>query len=269
MRGISTILLAATLLAATTLAAPTLAWAQEKKEDDKQQERRRRGPPGGGWGNPADFTKRAVDFLDNELDLTDTQKKEIEKIFSDSMDDMMLKVGEAFSSGDMEKGRKLIEDLRVNISKKISKVLTPAQRKGYEVLVENFDRRAQEFENSRRVSQDISQLFNPKPPSRRILMSKAERLLFLSAEETAVLLPYVAAVVDKRQALYEGRLVRRKDLLNASKAGASKKEILERVGEIRAAEAFQRLELAASMERLRSLLTIEQEVRFVAAGIIE
>jgi Spy/CpxP family protein refolding chaperone len=264
----------ALLFALSLLSAPALA--QDAKPDEKKTEKKaepRRGPPRGGMGgNPADFTKNAVEFLAKELDLTDTQRKEVETIFSDMMSDIWKKAGQFFGSGDPEdrkKARKLFEDMRINLSKKISKVLTPSQKREFEVLVENFDRRAQGFEQGRRVREDISQLFNPKPQSKRISMGKAERLLFLSPEETAVILPFVEKVIDKKLALYEGRRVRRKDLLNATRGGANKKEIAERMGEIRAAEQFQRLEIAASMARLRDLLTLEQEVRFVASGIID
>ena len=43
----------------------------------------------------------------------------------------------------------------------------------------------------------------------------------------------------------------------------------ERLAEIRAAEQFQHLELVGSEQALRELLTLQQEARFVAMGILD
>jgi len=245
------------------------AMAQDKKDGAKREDEtpRRRGG-GRGMGDP----KQMVEFLDKELDLDESQKVKIEKIFGEVMADTMAKAGEYFGSGDpkaREKARKLFEDVRITISKRINEVLTPSQRKQFAVLVEQFDRRANRFEQGRIVEDDVTQLLNPKPSSKRILLAKAESLLILPPEETAAILPFVEKVVDRKLGLYEGRRVRRKDLLNATRAKATPQEIQDRLLEIRTAERFQRLELLAAQAELKELLTLEQEVRFVAAGIIE
>ncbi|MGE0710884.1 MAG: hypothetical protein AB7N76_16180 [Planctomycetota bacterium] len=252
--------------------APPKPQPEGKQDGQKPGETPRRGPPRFGGGDPSDMSKQVVEFLTKELDLSESQGVQVKKIMDEAMDEVWQKAAEFFGSGDpesMDKARKLFEGVRVTISKRISEVLTDAQRREFEVLVENFDRRAESFEESRRVRDDVSQLLNPKPQSKTILLGKAERLLFLSQDETRVLLPYVEKVVDARLALYEGRRVRRKDLLNASLGGAKKTELAQRVSEIRAAEQFQQLELAAAQQRLKELLTLEQEVRFVAAGILD
>lgn len=239
--------------------------AQDGKKDSKEKTPRRR-------GNPMGDAKGMVEFLDKELDLDDAQAKKIEKIFGDVMADTMAKAGKYFGSGDpqaREKARKLFEDVRITISKRINEVLTPTQRKQFAVLVEQFDRRANKFEQGRIVEDDVTQLLNPKPSSKRIMLAKAESLLLLPPEETAAILPFVEKVVDRKIGLYEGRRVRRKDLLNATRGNASKDEIQQRLEEIRTAERFQRLELLAAQTKLKELLTLEQEVRFVAADIIE
>lgn len=257
------IVLSSLLVAACALPA----FAQDPKPDENQERpQRRRGP--GRMGDPQGM----VEFLDKELDLDESQKKAIGKIFEEVMADTMAKAGEYFGSGDpqaREKARKLFEDVRIKISKRINAVLTPVQRKQFAVLVEQFDRRANQFEQGRIVEDDVTQLLNPKPSSKRILLAKAESLLFLPPEETAAILPFVEKVIDRKIGLYEGRRVRRKDLLNATRAKASKQEIEARLLEIRTAERFQRLELLAAQAKLKELLTLEQEVRFVAAGIIE
>ncbi|MDC3379393.1 diguanylate cyclase, partial [Planctomycetota bacterium] len=100
-------------------------------------------------------------------------------------------------------------------------------------------------------------------------LAKAERALFLGPDETVVVMGFVAAVIDNRRALVEGRQIRRRDLLTAIDSGASSAEVTQRLQEIRTAEQFQSLELAAAEQELRQLLTIEQEARFVTMGVLE
>lgn len=248
-----------------------------KKEEKKPARPRYRIPGMGGGGMPSDFSKQAVQFLTKELDLDEKQQKQAKKILDDEIAAVMAKIMDGFAKGQfewgnpesMKKARKEFEKVRINVGTKLSKILTKAQKKEFEVLVEQFDRRAQRFEQSQRVREDPSQLFNPKPLSKQLMMSKAERSLLANKEETTVIMPYVEKVIDAQWALYEGRLIRRKDLLNAARGGASKKELAERVAQVRATEAFQRLELAAARQKLRELLTLKQEVRFVMMGLID
>ncbi|MBL4845908.1 MAG: hypothetical protein JKY65_10300 [Planctomycetes bacterium] len=252
----------------TSFALPLAAQDKPKDGEKKKEESRRSPRRGGGMGD----ANGMVEFLDKELDLDEGQKVKIKKIFQDTIADTMAKAGEYFGSSDpkaREKARKLFEGVRIEISKKINEVLSPSQRREFSVLVEQFDSRARSWDQGRIVEDDVSQLLNPRPSSRRIMLAKAESLLFLPPEETAAILPFVITVVDRKLGLYEGRKVRRKDLLNATRAKASKREVLQRLAEIRAAESFQRLELLAAQTKLKELLTIEQEVRFVAAGIID
>ena len=217
-------------------------------------------------------TEGVVKFLTKELDLDPKQQEQVRKIFKEVMEEQfkaMRRPPWEMNEKERKKMRKGFENLRLTIAKKISKILTKAQRREFEVLVEQFDSRAQRHEQAERVRKDVSELFNPKPKSKRILMGKAERALLVDDEEAAVIMPYVEKVIDARIALWEGRRVRRKDLLNAARAKASKKEIVERVKQIRAAENFQRLELMATQQRLRELLSVPQEARFVAMGLVD
>lgn len=259
----------------------------EAKKDDKKTEEKKKDDPTPnngrrfGMGDMGNFGKRATEFLTKELDLDSKQQVEVKKIFDGMMADVWKKISERMQNGGgmqdfmnpdgegRKKARTFFEDIRLEMSKKISKVLTPVQRKHFEVVIEQFDRRANEWENSRKTAEDPSQLFNPAPLSKRLLLAKAERSLFVTPEEAAAIMPFVEKVINSRQALYEGRKVRRKDLLEAARGGAKKDEIKERVGEIRAAEQFQQLELAAAQQKLRELLTIKQEARFVALSLIE
>jgi hypothetical protein len=265
------------------LTAPAFAQAEKprsgddapesKKEDeDKAPSRGYRGMGGFGGG---DWTKNVSKMLTKELDLDSDQAEQVSKILKDSMGSVMKRMGEFFGGGGapggdgFAKARSAMEEVREEIANKINKVLTPAQRREFENMVDKFDRRANSFEQSQRAWADPGQLFNPKPISKRLLMGKAERSLFLGPDETAVVMPFIEKVIDTRQALYEGRKVRRKDLMNAVDSGASKGEIEQRLAEIRAAEQFQHLELIAGEQALREILTLQQEARFVAIGVLE
>ncbi|RMG07278.1 MAG: hypothetical protein D6731_24175 [Planctomycetota bacterium] len=265
------------LLSATTLPAsaqertgPGSEAAPDGEGDRGPGPRRGRGP----FGDPGRFADNAVEFLAKELDLDTEQRERIHELLSRGVQTMWKRVGERMRAGGaegefMDSFRKAMEDVRVELANEISKLLTPAQRREFEVLVDQFDRRAQRFEQTRRAWERPDQLFNPKPLSRRLALDKAERALFLGPEETAAVMPFVERLVDARLALYEGRKVRRQDLLNAIDGGASPEEIRQRVADIRAAEQFQQLEILAASQALRELLTIDQEARFVAMGLLE
>jgi len=244
-------------------APPAVAQDRPAPEHERQDGARR----GAAW------TDQALEVLTRELDLDTAQRERIRTILDEVTRDAFARVGEYFRGGLDEaaqaKARAVFDEIRVELARRISGELTPAQREEFEVLVDQFDRRAQRFEDSRRAQERPAELFNPAPASKRILLAKAERMLFLGPDELAVVLPYVQRVIDARHALYEGRRVRRADLLNAAEAGATKEELEERLAEIRAAEQFQHLELVAAQHTLRELLTVDQEARFVALGLLD
>lgn len=262
------------LLAVLAVGAP--AGAQDPpqpprpQEGERQQGERRRGDPpwlNGGWAD------QAVEFLAQELDLDPGQREKIKTIMQDTMRDAFAQAAEQFGRGDgppdFDKIRASFEDVRVKVAERINEVLSPDQRREFEALVDQFDRRAQSFEQMRRAAEDPTELFDPPPISKRILMSKAERALFLGPDETAAVMPLVERVIDLRIALNEGLKIRRGDLRAAMEGGASDEEVRQRLDGLRKAEEFQRLELAAAQQALREVLTLEQEVRFVAMGILD
>lgn len=271
----------AALPLALALALPALAQepprptpAPPPRADGQEgQQQGRRGGGGPPWANP-DWSNEAVGFLTRELDLDPGQQEKVKAILTDTMRDAWKQAAEGWDPTqggmpDMAKMRTLFEDMRVTVAKKINEVLSPDQRREFEVLVDQFDRRASSFEQRRRAYETPSELFDPPPISRRILLDKAERSLFLGPEETAAVMPFVERAVDRRIALDEGRKTRRQDLQHALEGGAGEGEVRQRLDQIHEAEEFQRLELAAAQQALRDLLTLEQEVRLVAMGILD
>lgn len=264
-------------LTLATLAAPVLAQdppqptpAPTPQPDGEP--RGRRGPGGMPFGN-AEWAGQAVEFLAKELELDAGQQEKVKAILSESMREAMKKAAEQWDPTqgmpDMQKMRALMEDARVTIAQKIDAVLSPEQRKEFEVLVDQFDRRAQSFEQQARAQQTPSEAFDPAPISKRVLLDKAERSLFLGPEETAAVMPFVERAIDLQIVLNEGRKTRRQDLQIAIEGGASEKEIRQRLDGMHDAEDLAKLELAAARTALRELLTLEQEIRMVAMGILD
>lgn len=217
-------------------------------------------------------TEQVVEFLREELSLDATQIPGVTAAVEESMQVAMQRMAELWGSGeqpDRAAMRDAFVQMRVDMANRVSESLTPAQQREFEVLVEQFDRRMQGWDRGRRASEDPVRWFDPPRFDRRLLLAKAERSLFLEPDEAAVVLPYIEEVVDRRLGLLEGRRIRREDLRSAIDGGASRDEIEDRLEEIRVSEDLQQLELVAAQHRLRDLLTVEQEVRFVAMGLLD
>ena len=263
-----------------TVSARAPARAQEGEQqaeptpDERRRERLRRWQErqqNGGGDQGAEWTNRAADFLKEELDLDDEQAGKVGAIFQNAMGDMMRKMADSWGDGgpDPDNMRSSMEDMRLELSGKIREVLTEAQAREFDALVDQFDSRAQRWEQSARSWDDPTLLYEPAPISKRILLEKAERALFLGPDETAVVMPMVERVIDLRIQTNEGKIVHRKDLRNAVDGGADSKEVIDRLEEIRQREERRVQELIAAEQELRQVLTLEQEVRFVAMGILE
>jgi Spy/CpxP family protein refolding chaperone len=229
---------------------------------------RRGGPP---WGN-ANFGKDATEYLTKELDLDAKQQELVKGIFDGAMRDIMKKMAEAWGADgppDPSQMRSVYEDMRVDLSRKINEILSPDQRREFDVLVDQFDRRSQSWEQGRAAAEDPTRMFDPPPISRRVLLEKAERSLFLGPDETLAVMPLVEKCVDLLIAFNEGKRTRRDDLRSAIEGGAKDQEVRQRIDALRDAAQFQELELVAARQALRDVLTIEQEVRLVAMGILD
>jgi hypothetical protein len=98
---------------------------------------------------------------------------------------------------------------------------------------------------------------------------KADNILILSEDEKKVVLPRVKAVVEARRALRDERHERRKNLGIAAKAGASDDECKERLHGLRNKTVELEGRLAKAEEELREVVTLEQEARLVAVGILD
>ena len=87
--------------------------------------------------------------------------------------------------------------------------------------------------------------------------------------ETVDALLYADQTTGKRIARQEARIIRRKDLTVAIDGGATKNEVDQRLREIRATEQFEQLELVAAQQKLRDLLTLQQEIKLVTLNVLD
>jgi Spy/CpxP family protein refolding chaperone len=82
---------------------------------------------------------RRLQVMQEELDLTDSQVKEIEKIFEDSRDKMMEARDQAM--GDRSKMMELMLEMRKENDKKIEDLLTNEQKEKFEEYKQERDER--------------------------------------------------------------------------------------------------------------------------------
>lgn len=83
-----------------------------------------------------------VEQLKKELSLTDKQTEKVKDIFAKSRDEMMNAREEYM--GDRDAMRKAFQENTVKTNKEIEKVLTPAQKKKFNVLKEQWRKQMEE-----------------------------------------------------------------------------------------------------------------------------
>ncbi len=248
-------LLAAAVLAfALVLALPGSARAQE-------------------GGNPqTEMAKQMVKILKEELELTEEQTTKITTAIEDGLRDgfrqMMKHMGE--EEPDQEALRREGEEIRKNILDKIRGNLDDDQKKEFEVLIKEFDTRAGRFERGRnQPGGDAAMWLDGEIATKERLLLKAENVLLLSEDEKKVVLPKVDAVITAREKMREAKKEQRRNLSQAVRAKAKEDEVRERLHALRNSQADLEKVLAGREEELRELLTLDQEARLVAIGILD
>jgi hypothetical protein len=220
----------------------------------------------------SEMAKQMVKILKEELELTEEQTSKITTAIEDGLRDgfrqMMKHMGE--EEPDQEKMRKESEEIRTNILKRIRENLDDDQKREFEVLVKEFDTRAGRFERGRnQPGGDATVWLDGEVPTKERLLLKAENVLILSEDEKKVVLPRVDAVITVREKMREAKKEQRRNLSQAVRAKAKEDEVRERLHAIRNTQAELEKALARSEEDLRELLTLDQEARLVAIGILD
>ncbi len=230
-------------------------------------------PPKKEEGPEVTMAKQMVGLLRHELDLSEEQVERVTRILQDGIKSAMKKMFERMGDDNPptpEQRKKDETDIREGILGKIREVLDAGQKREFEALVKEFDQRLGRFERQQNApGGPAAQWFEGELPTKERLLVKTENVLLLNEEEKAVVLPRVDAVVTARAALREARLERRRDLSRAVHGGAKEDEMKERLHALRAKEDQLKERLEKAEADLRELLSIDQEARLVAIGVLD
>jgi hypothetical protein len=239
----------------------------------------------GGKDEPSPASQLAqgmVELLKSEIDLRDDQVPLVSAVLEKGMAHLLANMA-AEAQGQQGDDA----DIRSEILDGLKGVLNEGQCKELEGLVQEFDTQTGRFELGLpdeldpAAELDLGPLpdnapvkkadlwLEPDLASTARLEVKVENILLLSEEEKKVVEPRVLAVIEARRALRDARHERRTGLGVALHAGAKEDEVRERLHGFRATTAELEKKLAKTEEQLREILTLEQEARLVAIGILD
>lgn len=212
-------------------------------------------PPPGGWGEdgpppgPPPLPGLPLPLLERELGLSAQQMEQARAI------DRGLReaVREAFQAGP-EGARERIEALMEGAWTGLDPLLTPEQREKARALRERMA--------SRRPGP-------PGRPDRARLRSEALRALALEAEEAAVVVPLLDALLAAREAAERDGERLRRQLLGQVRGTSDAAAVTGLLEEHRRERERGMGALREAQARLREVLTVGQEARLVGIGLLE
>jgi hypothetical protein len=229
----------------------------------------------------SELTNSLTEILKRELDLSDDQTDKVMGVLERGMLHLMMN----FMA--RENGENPDDDLvKDEILDGLRGVLDESQRKELEVLVQEFETQTGRFQtgvpdeddidldtpfapSAAKLAKNADLWFEGELPSVERLSLKADNILLLSEDEKRVVLPRVKAVVEARRALRDEQHERRKALGIAARAGAKEDEQRERLHALRNRTIELEKRLAKAQEDLREVVTLQQEARLVAVGILD
>jgi Spy/CpxP family protein refolding chaperone len=240
---------------------------EEKKKDDgnnnpgggdrggDQGGRGNRGGPGGGRGGRGGFG--GLDQLKDLLGLTPDQVQKLDDIQADMRAQMReMRNG----GGDM---RTLMQDMMTKTRDKIRGILTDAQKPKFEEFVK------QQEERMRNGGGPGGGFGRDPAQMKKRLMDDAEKALMLSADEKAAVMPLIEKAVDARTQTRTDGDKRREEFLTFVKKTSTPEEVKAKLEEYRKAREADSDKVKTAQKALRDVLTIEQEAKLVALGILE
>jgi Spy/CpxP family protein refolding chaperone len=243
---------------------------EEKKKDDGQKPDQgggdqggnrgdrggRGGGPGGGGGGRRGFGMIPVDRLKELLDLTPEQVQKLEDI----QEEVRTRFREMRDSGgDM---RSMMQEMQTKIRDKIRGILTDAQKPKFDEFVKQQDERMRNGGGPGGFGRDPAQM-------KKRLMDDAEKALMLSADEKAAVLPLIEKAVDARTQTRTDGDKRREEFLTFVKKTSTPEEVKAKLEEYRKARESDQEKVKTAQKALRDVLTIEQEAKLVALGILD
>lgn len=257
------------LTLALTLVLTPLAFAQEGTPEgekptpqaDGQEEGNGEGRRRGRRGMGRRGMQLPVERFKDELGLTEEQVAQLEALNAE-MQEQGQKLREMFQNGDMEGARELMQGLRSKMQDGLKSFLTEEQQEKARELMqrgrERFGRGARGQRGGR-----------GGPQNKARLREEAVKALALSEEEAAVVLPRLDTVLDTRELLQREQQTRRQDFLKKARETSDGDALNALLAEFRAAREADKDQVKASMDQLREVLTLEQEVKLVGLNVLD
>jgi Spy/CpxP family protein refolding chaperone len=230
--------------------APAAQAQAENPESDgvrPEQNDRRQGRRRGGGG------RRGMDpaRMQEELGLSDEQVAQMQQMREEMRAEMraMRESGEGFN-------REAMQAMREKMQGKMQEILTPEQLEKYQSMRGRRDRGGRD-----RGGRDR------KP--KRDLKAEALTALALEGDAKVVVEPMIEAVVAARKAQGEAVRSARDTLKQAIEGQTDEGAITTAVAEFRKARDEARAKTEEAQGDLRELLTVEQEAKLVALGLLD
>ena len=238
---------------------------QERREGDRdarprpERDRRAMGGPMGMMGG------RMLAGAMDQLGLDEEQKKKVQEV----------------ADRHAEETSKLFEERMQRFFDEVSKLLTDEQR----VRLEDLRARFGEMRRGGTEAREGPGGAGGRPEGRwgnrpgelrggmrggDRLVEEATKALFLTPEDEKIIGPMIRKTLQARNAQMQKVREKRREFEEFARAGgASEKELAARLAEFRKVRDEAESALKAQQEELRSLLTIEQEAKLVALGVLE
>lgn len=263
------------VLAAVLFAAPAPVHAQDEgarpeKKDETPEKKPQDSPdqPRRGRWFGRQFGGLPVDQLKEKLGLSDDQVAKLKQIDEESRESFRKQMQELNKDGnfDFQKMRELMPKQMAEMRDKVKAILTPEQEPKFEEWVKEAEQRMR-----RGPGQGMGR--DPESMKKR-LMEQAEKELQLSPDEKSAVLPLIQKVLDAgAEARVNGDKRREEFTQFVKKVGgadeAQKAEVQKKLEEYRHAREADQQKVKDAQAALREVLTLENEAKLVALGILD
>lgn len=275
LTSVATLLLALTVT--SSWAAPARVHAQdegakpEKKDEapksDDPEQPRRGGPARGGamrqWGG------LPVDQLKEKLGLSADQVKQLETMNDEMRESFRKEMQELGKDGnfDWNKMREIMPKRMEAMRDKVKTILTDEQKPKFEEWAKDAEQRMRRGPGGPNMGRD------PESMKKRLL-EQAEKELALAPEEKSAVVPLIQKVLDARAEARTNGDKRKEEFTQfVKKVGgadeAQKAELQKKLEEFRKARETDQNHVKDAQAALREVLTIENEAKLVALGILD
>jgi len=256
------------LVAGLLVAAPARLQAQEEqppKTDEKKPDEKK---PDEKKPNRFQDWQYPIERLKNQLKLSDEQYKKLEGFRDEESGRFRQEVRDLQKNEalDLSKMRDLFPKYLTEIQDKVRSVLDDDQKAKYEEIVKEETKRMKEGPRNG-LTRDPEAL-------KKRLMDQAEKELALNPAEKTAVLPLIQKVLDARAEARTSGDKRKEDFTNFVRKAVGqdetqKADMQKRLEEYRRAREADQEKIKEAEAALRDVLTIENEAKLVALGILD